>query len=126
MSHQYRTKVYHYDTDCAGVVYHGKYLDMLLRARDEWQLAEGFDICAYARQGIVTPIRKLSIEYIRPAYLDDLLLIETQATVKRASINFEQQVLNEKNGELLSQALVKVGFFNQNTSKPVCIAELRE
>lgn len=126
MSYEYSTKVYHYDTDCGGVVYHGKYLDMLLRARDAWQLSEGYDICSHAHAGIAACIRSLSVEYIKPARLDDDLLIETQADVHRAYINFEQKIVHAKSNELLCSALVKVGFVNLETEKMVPINQIKK
>ena len=36
-------RVYHEDTDAAGVVYHANYLKFLERARTEWLRAAGFE-----------------------------------------------------------------------------------
>lgn len=124
MIHEYETKVYHFDTDCGGVVYHGKYLDMLLRARDQWLLDESIDLYQY--QHLSPVIRKIEIEYHKPARLNDTLKIETKVEMKRAIMNFEQKILNAVNHELVCTALVKVGCINLNTGKLVAISELKD
>jgi acyl-CoA thioester hydrolase len=71
-------RVFYEDTDAGGVVYHSNYLNFCERARTEWlrqldigreRLAREFDI--------MFVVRRATIEWRRPARLDDLLMIET-------------------------------------------------
>ena len=65
-------RVYYQDTDAGGVVYHSTYLDFMERARYEWLRELGFDIHSLVQiHKVVFMIRSLSIEYLKPALLDD-------------------------------------------------------
>src|SRR5512146_687977 len=73
-------RVYYQDTDAGGVVYHSTYLDFLERARYEWLRELGFDIHSLVQvHKVIFMIRSLSIEYLRPGLLDDLLHVSAQA-----------------------------------------------
>ena len=88
-------RVYYQDTDAGGVVYHSTYLDYMERARYEWLRELGFDIHSLVQvHKVVFMIRSLSIEYLKPALLDDLLHVSAQATeLGRSRITISQQVL---------------------------------
>lgn len=125
-------RVYFEDTDAAGIVYHANYLKFMERARTEWLRFLGYDQRDLNREhqvGFV--VRKMDIDFIRPAYLDDQ--IEVVSTVKRcgkASIVFVQSVArgNEyadehANLQVLCRAEVKVGCIDLNTGSPQAMAE---
>src|SRR5271154_773687 len=88
-------RVYYEDTDFSGRVYHASYLRFLERGRTEWLRARGFEQRLMATgESIVFVVHRLSIEFIRPAAMDDLIDIETRAAgVGAASIDFAQNIL---------------------------------
>ena len=88
-------RVYYEDTDFSGRVYHASYLRFLERGRTEWLRRRGFTHLDLAKSpGVVFAVRSLQIEYLAPAMMDDLLVVETSAaTVRGASIDFKQRVL---------------------------------
>ncbi|HEY5206892.1 MAG TPA: tol-pal system-associated acyl-CoA thioesterase [Roseiarcus sp.] len=88
-------RVYYEDTDFYGRVYHASYLRFLERGRTEWLRRRGFTHLDLAKSpGVVFAVRSLQIEYLAPAMMDDLLVVETSAaTVRGASIDFKQRVL---------------------------------
>lgn len=72
-------RVFYEDTDAGGVVYHSNYLKFCERARTEWlrqldigreRLQREFDI--------MFVVRRATIDWRRPALLDDLLMVETR------------------------------------------------
>ena len=68
------------DTDAGGVVYHSRYIDMAERAR-MMMLPEMGVRCRdleKAEKPCGFMIHKLEIEYKRPAFLEDVLTVETQ------------------------------------------------
>lgn len=72
-------RVYYEDTDAAGVVYHANYLKFAERARTEWLRGLGIDQSILIKeQGLFIPVFKLSIRYLLPAMLDDLIFVETK------------------------------------------------
>jgi acyl-CoA thioester hydrolase len=77
--HRLAVRVYYEDTDAAGIVYHANYLRFAERARTE-MLREraGLGQEGLRREhGVVFAVRRCSVEFARPARLDDLLEVET-------------------------------------------------
>ena len=120
-------RVYYEDTDAGGVVYYANYLRFFERARTEWLRATGFDQTALkADSAIVFAVRHVEIDYLRPARLDDELVVEAViADVGRASLGFRQRLL--RGDEVLCTAAVKVVCLHSETFRPVAIpAAVRE
>jgi acyl-CoA thioester hydrolase len=90
-------RVYYEDTDFSGRVYHASYLRFLERGRTEWLRRRGFTNLELAKStGIAFAVRSLKIEYLAPAVMDDLLIVETSAAgVRGASITFNQRVVRD-------------------------------
>jgi acyl-CoA thioester hydrolase len=88
-------RVYYEDTDFSGRVYHASYLRFLERGRTEWLRRRGFTHRDLAESsGVVFAVRALQVEYLGPAMMDDLLIVETSAAaVRGASIDFKQRVI---------------------------------
>ena len=88
-------RVYYEDTDFSGRVYHASYLRFLERGRTEWLRRRGFTHRDLAESsGVAFAVRSLQIEFLAPAMMDDLLVVETSAaSVRGASITFHQRVL---------------------------------
>lgn len=83
-SHHISFRVYYEDTDAGGIVYHARYLHFMERARTEWLRETGLDHQTLLQQhqlGFV--VAGIAIKYRRPAYLDDVLVVET--TIEQAS-----------------------------------------
>ncbi|SEK98146.1 tol-pal system-associated acyl-CoA thioesterase [Nitrosovibrio tenuis] len=119
-------RVYYQDTDAGGVVYHSTYLDFMERARYEWLRELGFDIHSLVQvQKVVFMIRSLSIEYFKPALLDDLLHVSAQAVeLGRSRITISQQVM--RGTDILTRATVQAVCVGADTLKPVSVpASLR-
>lgn len=116
-------RVYWEDTDGGGIVYHSNYLKYLERARTEWLRQRGCSQTQLAADpGIVFTVATLSLQYRRPARLDDLLTVVcAPVLLGAASLTFEQQILREGAGsepEVLVSASVKVACVNARSLKP--------
>ena len=103
-------RVYHEDTDGAGVVYYANYLKFMERARTEWLRARGFEQDALLRdRQLLFAVRRLEMDYYRPARFNDRLDVVSQvAHAGGASITFAQTVRRTDSAELLCSARVKV------------------
>ncbi len=98
-------RIYYENTDAGGVVYHGEYLRFWERARTEFLRDKGFSHQSLASNDdtILFVVRKMTIDYLKPLFLDDF--IEATATITKkgnASVVFEQKIL--KDGELVAIA----------------------
>ena len=87
-------RVYWEDTDGGGIVYYANYLRFLERARTEWLRSFGYSQQLLAREpGIVFAVVSLTVDYRRPARLDDELTITCEPHADRAAtIRFEQAI----------------------------------
>jgi acyl-CoA thioester hydrolase len=114
-------RVYYQDTDAGGVVYHSTYLDFLERARYEWLRDLGFDIHSLVQiHKVIFMVRSLSIEYFKPALLDDLLNVTVQAAeMGRSRITISQHVL--RGTTLLANATVQAVCVGADSFRPVSV-----
>ena len=92
-------RVYYEDTDLSGVVYHASYLRFLERGRTEFLRAAGVDqsILHAEGEGLTFAVRRMTIDYLRAARMDDVLLVETHTgEVRGASLVIAQRILAEQ------------------------------
>ena len=108
--HLYAVRVYYEDTDLSGVTYHANYLRWFERARSDLLRLLGIDQRAAIEAGTgAYAVADLSIRYLRPARLDDDVLIETRCTEMRAaSCRMHQRAW--RGDDLLTEAALRVGF----------------
>jgi acyl-CoA thioester hydrolase len=107
--HRLPIRVYYEDTDFSGAVYHANYLRFLERGRTEFLRVAGIDQSALhsGGAGLHFVVRRLTIDYRRPARMDDLLVVETRAAeIRGASLHLAQRV--RRGDELIATAEVRV------------------
>jgi acyl-CoA thioester hydrolase len=122
--HVQRVRVYYEDTDFTGIVYHANYLRFMERGRTNYLRLLGadhralFEAAEQEAPGFAFVVRAMSIDFLKPARMDDLLDIMTEPhDVKGASIMLAQRVLRD--GELLVEAKVRVAFVSGGRAKPI-------
>ncbi|MCK9990027.1 MAG: tol-pal system-associated acyl-CoA thioesterase [Rugosibacter sp.] len=119
-------RIYYEDTDTAGIVYYANYLRFLERGRTELLRSLGIQQSALAARRIAFAVRSVNAEYLKPAKLDDLLVVETRvADVGRAQVMFNQQVKRNAsiNGILLLEAQVRVACIDPVLGKPIAMPQ---
>ena len=94
-AHHYALRVYYEDTDAAGVVYHANYLRFAERARTEALRALGVPHGEMASQyGLMFMVRRVKVDYLGPALLDDSLCVITKPfSIRAASVELNQRVV---------------------------------
>jgi acyl-CoA thioester hydrolase len=107
-THRQAIRVYFEDTDAAGIVYYANYLKFAERARTDMLRDLGVSHAEMMkRDGLVLVVRRCEIDYLKPAKLDDLLTVETEAAkLGGASVDLRQRVLRD--GEVLADLKVLV------------------
>ena len=112
--HFYAVRVYYEDTDLSGITYHANYLRWFERARSDLLRRLDIDQRAAIEAGEgAYAVSAINLKYLRPARLDDDVLIETRCTeLKAASCRMHQLAfrLAGKQRELLAEAHLRVGF----------------
>ncbi|MGH8138768.1 MAG: tol-pal system-associated acyl-CoA thioesterase [Steroidobacteraceae bacterium] len=118
-------RVYWEDTDGGGIVYYANYLRYLERARTEWLRSLGHSQQALsAEPGIVFTVVSLTVEYLRPARLDDELAITCEPQVEgAATMRFIQSIYRGGREALLTdrllvEASVRVACVDARTLRP--------
>ena len=113
-------RVYWEDTDGGGIVYYANYLRFLERARTEWLRSLGFSQREMAREpGVLFAVVSLSVDYRRPARLDDELIITCEPRADGAvCMRFAQRILRAAETEPLVSAEVRVACVDARTLRP--------
>src|ERR1700748_30670 len=81
--HIQHVRVYYEDTDFSGIVYHANYLRFMERGRTNFLRLLGadqrglFEAAAKEAPGFAFVVRSMTLEFLKPARMDDILLITT-------------------------------------------------
>jgi acyl-CoA thioester hydrolase len=114
--HLHAVRVYYEDTDCSGVVYHTSYLRFAERARTEMLRALGVAHSdMIARTGLAFAVRRLEVDYLAPARLDDTLEVLTRIReIGGASLGAVQVVRGAGAGPELARITLRLACINEN------------
>jgi acyl-CoA thioester hydrolase len=122
--HRQPVRVYYEDTDFSGIVYHASYLRFMERGRTNYLRLIGADHRALFEQaqaeapGFAFVVRHMSIDFKKPAHMDDLLeIVTTPEEVKGASVMLHQSVMRGE--DLLVEAKVQVAFVSGGRARPI-------
>ncbi|MDC7789972.1 tol-pal system-associated acyl-CoA thioesterase [Rhodoplanes sp. TEM] len=122
--HRLAVRVYYEDTDFSGVVYYANYLRFLERGRSNYLRLLGADQRALFEEtereapGFAFVVRSLQVDYLKPARMDDIVVVTTvPAEVRGASITLKQTVTRDD--VVLVEASVKVAFVSGGRARPI-------
>lgn len=121
-AHTLPIRVYYEDTDAGGIVFYANYLKFAERGRTEFLRAAGMrhrDLLA--GDGLIFVVRRVDVEYHKPALLDDQLSVVTEAAeVKNSSFAMKQSIFRDN--VLLCEMNVTLVCVNQN-GRPVRVPD---
>ena len=111
-------RIYYEDTDAAGIVYYANWLRFLERGRTELLRVLGQEHSALREErGINWVVRRCTIDYLKPARLDDTIEIVTSCgELRGASLDMIQEA--RRQGETLVRAELMVACINAS-GRPV-------
>jgi acyl-CoA thioester hydrolase len=102
-----------------GYVYYGNYAQYFEVGRVEWLRSLGVSYRGLEESGVMLPVIKLDIDYIKPAKYDDLLTITTTLSKKPlVKIEFDFEITNEKE-ELITTGMARLVFMDMKKNKPI-------
>ena len=106
--HRLPVRVYYEDTDFSGVVYHARYLHFFERGRTESLRACGIHHSELAamQPPIAFAVRRMAIEFVRAARVDDVLIVETAFRPQQGARLMMEQIL-VRDGETVATANVE-------------------
>jgi acyl-CoA thioester hydrolase, YbgC/YbaW family len=92
MAFEIPVRVYIEDTDAGGIVFYANYLKFFERARTDFLRACGITQSETMQSGQIFVVRRVAVDYQRPARLDDVLQISCAVKhCSRARVIFEQR-----------------------------------
>ena len=124
--HVLPVRVYFEDTDFSGLVYHASYVRWCERGRSDFLRLLGNDHHALfsggdGREAAAFVVRRMSLEYLKPARIDEILEVTTRlAEMGAASLVLEQVITRD--GMRLFEASVTVVLVSVS-GKPLRISQ---
>ena len=122
--HFLAVRVYYEDTDFTGIVYNANYLRYMERGRTNYLRLIGadhralFEAAEKEAPGFSFVVRHMSIDFKKPAHMDDVLtVVTTPEEVKGASVTLNQKVTRGE--DLLVEAHVQVAFVSGGRARPI-------
>lgn len=119
-------RVCYSDTDAAGFIYHGRYLEIFERSRAEWLAQRDLSPTKLINEfGILLPVRELKMNFYKPGRLDDILFIDqviehrgrTQVAVKQTAQRRVSQG-NIEDMEVIASAVLHIVCVDTASLKP--------
>ena len=118
-SHEIQLRVRYGETDKMGYLYYGNYAQYFEVGRVEWLRSLGFSYRAMEDEmGILMPVKRLDIRYVRPLHYDELVTVKT--TLRQLPdnyITFDVELFTEK-GKLATGGKVKLVFVQEGKTIP--------
>lgn len=111
-THYFAVRVYYEDTDLSGITYHANYLRWFERARsDLLRMLEIDQRAAIEASEGAYAVADINLKYLRPAKLDDDVVIETRCTALGAA-SCQMHQIARRGEEKLCEASLRVGFIS--------------
>ena len=111
--HVLRVRVYYEDTDFSGLVYHATYLRWCERGRSDFLRLMGNDHQALiagvaGREPAAFVVRRMKLEYLKPARIDEVLEVTTRAKESTAATLVLDQRVTRGGVELFTAEVMVV------------------
>jgi acyl-CoA thioester hydrolase len=92
--HRLPLRIYYEDTDAGGIVYYARYLQYAERARTEILRLAGIEQSELRRRhDVMFAVRRCTVDYRKPAHLDDLIEVRSRLTgLRGAKLSAEQGI----------------------------------
>lgn len=101
------------ETDQMGYLYYGNYALYYEVGRTDAIRNLGLTYKAMEAQGIALPVAECHLQYLRPAYYDDLLEVKTsiRELPTDSFIEFHTEIFNDKN-KLINKGRTRLAFYD--------------
>jgi len=122
--HETSVRVRYAETDKAGVVYHGRYLEWFEIGRTELLRSRGLAYSTFEKEyGLFLTVAEALLKFHKPAYYDDVILIETRiAEIRRVRFRLEHVLRRRETGETLCTGHIQLACITPD-GRPVPLPE---
>lgn len=114
-------RVYYEDTDAGGIVYHASHVRFFERGRTEFLRALGVSQIDLAAEGpgLLFAVRRMEIDYLKAAKLDDLLEITTSICSFGGARMTMKQVLTRGDDTIATAVVTIVGITREGRARRI-------
>jgi acyl-CoA thioester hydrolase len=127
-AHVLPVRVYYEDTDFSGFAYHGSYIRFMERGRTE--LVRSLSVSQtdlFERERFAFVVRKMSIDFLTPARMDDLLTVTTEVLeVRGATMLLAQKVQRGDETLVTAEVLIAATREGRATRIPDALRQAME
>lgn len=120
-----QTRVRYGETDQMGYLYYGNYALYYEVGRTDAIRQLGLTYKELEASGIAMPVVECNLQYLRPAYYDDLVTITTiiKELPTGPQISFHTELYNEQN-KLLNKGCTTLVFYDLTTKRKTTIPDM--
>lgn len=112
------------DTDQMGVIYHAHYLSFFEQARTKFYKDAGFEYHETEQQGVIFPVRDVSVQYKRAVRFGEEIYIVTKIhDLSRVKVTYYHEMYNQQK-ELKATGYTSVVAVDKQSFKTVKIHEV--
>lgn len=118
VEYDFKFRVTYPDTDQMGTMHHANYIKYFEAAR--WELLRNIGVSYHSieQAGIMCPVIKMNLKYIKTTHYDELLTVHTTLkSMKGVRMWFSYELYNEQN-ELINEAETEIAFVGRDNWKP--------
>jgi acyl-CoA thioester hydrolase len=116
LTHQTEIRVRYADTDQMQFVYNGKYLEYFEIGRTELLRFYGLPYSHLEKEGYLLPVLEAHIKYLKPAYYDDILIINSIVDqIPSLKIQIDYEIINKNTKELIAEGFTVHVFMKKET-----------
>jgi acyl-CoA thioester hydrolase len=101
-----------------GYVHHSQYLVYYEYARLEYLRELGMSYKEIEEDGILMPVISAKLDFIQPAFYDDVLTISTNLNINGAKFIFRSEI-RQTDDKLINTGEIEVVCIDSSTRKPV-------
>lgn len=114
MLNPYTHKVQYYETDMMGVAHHSNYIRWMEEARIDFMDKLGFPYAEMEKNGVVSPVKSVSCEYLKPCVFgDDAVIAVTPVSFNGVVLAIRYDMRSKKTGEQVCSARSEHVFLNR-------------
>ena len=115
--HQCELRTLYADTDRSQVVYHANYLRYFEHGRASLMRDAAYTYKQIEESGYIYPIIKVEIDYYRPLYYDDAMIIYTRpSNLERVRLQFDYVITHQESGDIVVKGLTRHCAINSSAT----------
>jgi acyl-CoA thioester hydrolase len=101
-------------------VYNGKYLEYFEIGRTELLRYHGLPYNYLEKQGYLLPVLEAYVNYLKPAYYDDLLIINSAVKeMPSLKIHIDYKIIRKSSEEIVAEGFTRHVFMKKETKNVV-------